>query len=111
MEPRDSDLHSRLPHLYDRYGGESVLVWAAILHLYIVNGKMTGQRYRDEIFLLVVIPTVQGPSFVFQHNNAPPHRAVISIVYGSVPDPNSIIASAIPHLSPMEHTWDVFGQR
>ena len=68
---------------HDRYGGGSVLVWAAIWHggrsaLCIVNGMMTSQRYRDEILLPIVIPTLRNQNLVFQHDNAPPHRGAVA---------------------------------
>ncbi|GFT77416.1 transposable element Tcb2 transposase [Trichonephila clavipes] len=59
------------------------MVWGGIsiggrtdLHI-IRNGTLTGRRYADEILRPYVIPyaVVIGDSFVFQDDNARPHRA------------------------------------
>ncbi|GFV13333.1 transposable element Tcb2 transposase [Trichonephila clavipes] len=59
------------------------MVWGGIsiggrtdLHI-IRNGTLTGRRYADEILRPHVIPYAGaiGDSFVFQDDNARPHRA------------------------------------
>jgi hypothetical protein len=43
----------------------------------IVDGNITGERYRDEIIQPIVIPFLRqhGPGITFQHDNACPHTA------------------------------------
>ena len=67
---------------HDRYGEGSVFVWGGIslnsrTPLYIIEGTLTAQRYRDEILQTIVLPTMQemGPGALYQDDNARPHRA------------------------------------
>ncbi|GFU99339.1 transposable element Tcb2 transposase [Trichonephila clavipes] len=66
-----------------QYRRDGWMVWGGIsiggrtdLHI-IWNGTLTGQRYADEILRPLVIPYAGaiGDSFVFQDDNARPHRA------------------------------------
>ena len=58
------------------------MVWGGIhLHgrtpLHLVQGNLTGMRYRDEIVRRFVLPTLQamGPAAILQDDNATPRRA------------------------------------
>ena len=54
------------------------MVWGGILRggtlLCLVQGNLTGVRYRDEIVRRFVLPTLQamGPGAIFQDENATP---------------------------------------
>ena len=69
----------------DRYGGgASVMVWAGVTgshrtDLVLVDGNLTGARYRDEILRQNVVPFMrQHPQVThFQQDNARPHTARI----------------------------------
>ena len=58
------------------------MVWARIhLHgrtpLHLVQGNLTGVRYRDEIVRRIVLPTLQamGPGAILQDDSATSHHA------------------------------------
>ena len=75
---RNHDVNVREP---DRYGGGSVMVWAAITthgrtYLQFIDGNLPAQRYVDEIMRPMVLPFLGqiGRGAVFQDDNARPHR-------------------------------------
>ena len=58
------------------------MVWGGIsmagrTDLLILQGTMTGQRYRDEVLDVLVRPYAGaiGDDFILMDDNAPPHRA------------------------------------
>ena len=72
----------------DRYGGGSVMVWGGIAAgqrtaLQFIDGRLTSQRYVDEILRPVVTPFLQrmGPNSILQDDNALPHRGRIAQNY------------------------------
>ena len=55
-----------------------VISWDHRWAMVVVDGTLTGQKYRDQILEQVVIPfgpQSAGPGFIFQDDNAPPHGA------------------------------------
>jgi transposase len=66
----------------DRFRGGYVMFWGGISHglkspLIVITGKLTGVRYRDEIFRPVAVPFVQQYHLIFQQDNARPHVASV----------------------------------
>ena len=117
---RRNERHANInlrPH--DRFGGGSVMVWGGITMtdrtpLHVVQGRVTGQYYRDNILTPFVVPFARrvGRRFIFQDDNARAHHA--RIVNNHLQQHNIYRLpwpAMSPDLSPIEHVWDMIGRR
>ena len=101
----------------DRFGGGSVMFWGGISHgfkspLIVIAGKLTGVRYRDEIFRPVAVPFVQQYHLIFQQDNARPHVARVCQDFLASHNINPLDWPPYsPDLSPIEHLWDEMDRR
>jgi transposase len=104
----------------DRYGGPSVMVWAAMnanfrSPLVQINGTLTAKGYVNDVLQPHLVPllTQHGgvARFVFQHDNATPHTARRTQQFLQQ---NGVIVMQWPALSPdmncIEHIWDALGR-
>ena len=94
------------------------MVWAGIWHgsrtaAVTIRGTLNSERYKNEIVLPFVIPTVQERHLIFQDDNATSHCAG-TVVRAAVRDsgiPTLPWPARSPDLSPIEHAWDELGRR
>ena len=104
---------------FDRFGGGSVMIWGGITarnrtDLLVIDGNLTGQRYRDEVLRPLVVPFLMqhGPGITLQHDNARPHVARIVQQYLMQQHVNVLPWPArSPDMSPIEHLWDEMDRR
>ena len=92
-------------------------VWGGIhLHsrtpLHLVQGNLTGVKYRDEIVRRFVLPTLQamGPGAILQDDNATPHRAMVVTAFLQQHQVTRMNWPAhSTDMVPIEHFWDILG--
>ena len=93
------------------FGSGGVNVWGCFslrcnLDLYVLNGTMNGQMYRDSDNH----PLASRPFYM--DDNARPHRARIVNQYKQQEAIDTIPWLAmLPDMNPIEHVWDYIGQR
>jgi transposase len=85
------------------------------MDLYVLNGTMTGQKYRD-IIRDIVVPHFDNHRLatrpLFVDDNARPHRAQIASDYLSQESTDSIQWPAMsPDMNPIEHLWYDIGRK
>ena len=99
------------------FGGGSIMVWGGITGnartpLVVINGNLTGARYRDEILQAHVVPFVRQHAVTLQQDNARPHIARVVTDFLTQQTVNVLPWPAVsPDLSPIEHAWDEMERR
>lgn len=103
------------------FGGGSVTVWACFsndckLPMHILNGTLTGLKYRDDILRDIVVPHFDAHNLasrpLYMDDNARPHRARVVREYLESEAVDVIPWPAMsPDLNPLEHVWDQIGRQ
>ena len=103
------------------FGGRGVTVWGCFsfdckLDLYVLDGNLTGQKYRDNVLAPHVVPHFDNHALadrpMFMDDNARPHRARIVQHFLQQEAVQTIPWPAMsPDMNPIEHVWDFIGQK
>jgi hypothetical protein len=86
------------------------------LDLYVLDGNLTGQKYRDNVFAPRVVPHFDNHALadrlMFMDDNARPHRARIVQHFLQQEAVQTIPWHAMsPDMNPIEHVWDFIGRK
>jgi hypothetical protein len=103
------------------FGGGGVTVWGCFsfdckLDLYVFDGNMTGQTYRDNVLAPRVVPHLDTHALadrpMFMDDNARPHTARIVQHFLQQEAVQTMPRPAMsPDMNPREHVWDFIGQK
>ena len=101
----------------DNYGGGNVMVWGAISYarkrqFVPIQGNLNAARYRDEILIPHLLPSIDVQWEIFQQDNARPHTERLTIDY--LQNQNITVIpwpSKLTDLNPIEHLRDELDRR
>ena len=110
------------PHFgHNCFWGGGVTVWGCFsfdckLDLYVLDGNLTGQKYRDNVLAPRVVPHFDNHALtdrpMFMDDNARPHRARIVQHFLQLEAVQTIPWPAMsPDMNPIEHVWDFIGRK
>ena len=94
------------------FGDGGVAVWGCFsfdckLDLYVLDGNLTGQKYRDNVLAPRVVPHFDNHAFADR-----PHRARIVQHFLQQEAVQTIPWPAMsPDMNPIEHVWDFIGRK
>ncbi|KAL0164090.1 hypothetical protein M9458_039843, partial [Cirrhinus mrigala] len=99
------------------HGDGGVMVWAGVCYgqltqVHFIDGILNPQGYHDEILRPIVVPFIHDCHLILQHDNAPPHVAMICTQFLEAENiPVLAWPAYSPDTSPIEHVWDALDRR
>ena len=103
------------------FGGGGVTVWGCFsfdckLDLYVLDGNLTGQKYRDNVLAPRVVPHFDNHALtdrpMFMDDNARPHSSRIVQHFLQHEAVQTISWPAMSSdMNPIEHVWDFSGRK
>ena len=110
------------PHFgHNCFWDGGVTVWGCFsfdckLDLYVLDGNLTGQKYRDNVLAPRVVPLFDNHALadrpIFMDDNSRPHRARIVQYFLQQEAVQTIPWPAMsPDMIPIEYVWDFIGRK
>ena len=103
------------------FWGVGVTVWGCFsfdckLELYVLDGNLTVQKYRDNVFAPRVVPHFDNHALadrpMFMDDNARLHRArIVQHLLQQEADHTISWPAMSPDMNPIEHVWDFIGRK
>jgi hypothetical protein len=101
-------------------GGGGFSVWGCFslnckIDLYVIDGTLRGQKYRDQILRSLVVPHFDGHPLasrpILMDGNAKPHTGIVQDYLQQEAIELLPWSAMSPDMNPIKHLWDYLGRK